>query len=303
MRPLILKAIAAFSTLLACCHAGETNSPPRFVFPRWAPTVRAGALHQFEAGMDGGGDVAVDRYYAEAGMARMWRFDRLVSASVGYGQDDYRFSGLAANPWGNIENYRAGFFARWAMDNRWTLFGAPAVRFYGERGVALEDGLTGAFFGGASYEVSETLTLGPGLGVVGQLEDSPRYFPVVVVDWRITDRLSLETGGGLAATAGPGLTLAYKCTRNWRLSLAGRYDSRRFRLDDANSVSNGVGEEQNVPIIVDATYVFYPGGQIGVFFGQNFGGSVKLDDSSGNTVRKTDYDSASMVGFSASFRY
>ena len=63
--------------------------------------------------MDKGGQFSVNRYFLEGGIARLWRFDRMVSFSVGYGQDDYRFSDLAAtSPWNNIDNFRAGLFAR-----------------------------------------------------------------------------------------------------------------------------------------------------------------------------------------------
>jgi hypothetical protein len=67
-----------------------------------------------------------------------------------------------------------------------------------ERGVNLRDGISPAIIDGASYPFSDRLTLGPGVGIVGQPEDDTSYFPVVLIKWKMTDRLSLETGDGWA---------------------------------------------------------------------------------------------------------
>lgn len=294
--------------ILVCCFSGfvlaETNSAFRMDFPRWGPSVRGGSVYNFETDLDRGGSFSVNRYFIEAGMARLWGFERMVAVSAGFGQDDYNFGGLAAEPWNNIDNYRLGLFARWAVGNDWVLFAGPSVRSYGETGTDLDDALTGSMFAGASYSFGDRLTLGPGVVVSGQIEESTRFFPVLLVNWNVTERLSVETGGGLAATAGPGLALVYKLPGKWKAGVAARYEKKRFRLAPDNEISpNGVGEDRNVPVVFSLAYFLYPSGFVGVVFGYNFEGNLSISDGYGRNMYSSDYDPSLDLGFVASFRF
>ncbi len=288
--------------LLAMWVQAETNRTFSMDFPRWAPSMRGGSVYNFETDMDQGGAFSVNRYFIEGGITRMWSFDRMLSFSAGFGQDDYRFSDTAGRPWGNIDNFRASVFGRWGLNEKWALFAAPSVRSYGEAGTDLDDALTLAFFGGASYKFSDRLTLGPGLGVFERIEDDVRYYPIIIVNWAITDRLSLETGGGLAATAGPGLSLVYKVSKKWTTAVTTRYESKRFRLNEDGLAPNGVGEDESIPIVAQLTYFFYPQGLISGVIGYSFGGSLSADDQNGNFLYETKYDPSPSIGIVASFR-
>lgn len=281
----------------------ETNVSERFSFPRWGPSIRAGSVYTAETDMEGGGSFAVNRYFLEAGIARMWSFDRMVAVSAGFGQDDYQFSDLGTQPWNNIDTYRLGLFGRWRMNDRWVLFAGPSVRTYGETGVDLDDAMTGSFFGGASYEFGERLTLGPGVVVAGQLEERTQYFPVLLVNWNITEHLSLETGGGFAATAGPGLSLIYSFSDHWKAGLSGRYEKKRFRLNGEGVAENGIGEDRNVPMMANLTYFLYPGGFVSGMLGYDFSGKLSAEDSNGNLLYEKSYDSAVSAGFIVSLRF
>lgn len=290
--------------LLSFTALGETNKTFKLSFPRWGPSVRGGSVYNFDTAMDQGGSFSVNRYFIEAGLARMWALDRMLAFSAGFGQDDYRFSGTSAEPWNNIDNYRASLFARWGFNEKWVAFAGPSVRSYGETGVDLDDAMTLALFGGVSYKFGDRLTLGPGIGVFEQIEEGVRYIPIILVNWNITENLSLETGGGLAATAGPGLSLVYKLSDNWKAGLTGRYEKKRFRLNANNNVSpNGVGEDQNIPIIANLSYFFYPAGYISGIIGYNFAGNLAIEDANGLNLYETDYDPSPQIGLVASFRF
>jgi hypothetical protein len=292
--------LAVFAT--GICRS-ETNVPVRIGFPRWGPSVRAASIYNFDTDIDGGGSFSVNRYYLEAGIARMWRFDRMLSLSVGYGQDDYRFRGVAAEPWNNIDNYRIGLFGRWAMGDGWKVIAGPSIRSYGESGIDLDDGLTAAFFSGVSYKFSDRLTLGPGFGVVEQLEDNTSVFPILLVNWAITERLSMETGGGLAATAGPGLSLIYELADKWKMGLTGRYERKRFRLDSTGLAKNGVGEDRNIPVILTMNYYIYSGAYIGSVLGINIDGKLRAYSESGQNIYNNSYKSSVNAGLVAAFRF
>jgi hypothetical protein len=91
----------------------------------------------------------------------------------------------------------------------------PHVRFTGEKEADFDNALTGGGFAGFFYRYGDRLTIGPGIGVLTQLEDSPRVIPILIINWKITDTLSLNTGRGIGATLGPGLTFDWRPSRVW----------------------------------------------------------------------------------------
>jgi hypothetical protein len=297
------RKIFFFYTMLALVASGETNRTFEISFPRWATSFRGGSVYSFEAGMDGGGDFSVNRYAGDFSLGRMWDFDTFTSVTFGLGQDDYHFAGLDEEPWNNINNYRLGLFLRSGIGDHWTVFASPTLRNYAQAGVGVaSDEITGALFGGASYRFSESLSIGPGLGIVGQLEDRTSYFPALLVKWKVTDSLTVETGSGLAATAGPGLAAVYALDKHWKIGLSGRYEKKRFRLDGQGIAPNGVGEDRNVPIYASVGYFLYPQGFVSLIVGYNIGGEMGLYDANGVKVDEIGYDSAPSCGLVASFR-
>ncbi len=288
---------------VAVAGLAQTNEAPEFTFPSWSPLVRGGSVYYSPADVNGGGSFSVNRYFIEGGLARMWSTNRFISVSGGFGQDDYRFEGVAVEPWNNVDNYRAGLFAQWALDEKWTVFIAPSIRSYGEPGVDMDDALTASGFGGFTYKFSDSLSVGPGIAVLEQIRDDTLYLPILLIDWAITDRLSLNTGGGLAATAGPGLSLNYEITKKWQLGVTGRYERKRFLLNSDGYAPDGVGEDESVPLILGVNYVFYPGGFVGAIFGYNFYGKIEVENAGGHEIRSEEYDAAPLFGFISAFRF
>jgi hypothetical protein len=153
--------------------------------------------------------------------------------SVGGGTDRYDFSdgfGLADEPRGRIDQLRFSVPITWAFDEQWTLFAVATLRYCGESGASSGDSATGGALAGVSYRVNDSLTIGPGVGVLSRLEDSVNVFSILTDDWKIADRLRLETGRGLVATQGPALEIKHRLSQTWNFGLGGRYESLRFRL-------------------------------------------------------------------------
>ncbi|VGO15925.1 hypothetical protein PDESU_04514 [Pontiella desulfatans] len=279
-----------------------TNGPPAITFPRWAPSVRAGSVYHFDADIEGDGPFSVNRYYIEAGLSRMWDFSRMLSFSVGYGQEDYNFNDLAEEPWNNIDSYSVGLFARWALNEEWMLFAAPSVRSYVETGADVADGLGASFFGGVGYRFGESLFLGPAFGVFGRIEDDPLVIPILLVNWDITERLNFSTGGGFAATAGPGLGFTYELSKHWKLGLLGRYESFRFRLSPGNSQPDGLGEDKSFSLVGSVMYEFFPGTYVSGIFGSKMGGEMSVSDADDHEIASFDYGSGLVGGLVLGFR-
>jgi hypothetical protein len=156
---------------------------------------------------------------------------------------------------------------------------------------------------GFAYRFGKRLTLGPGIGAVTQIEDDASIFPVLIVNWKITDRLSLETGRGLGATLGPGLTLNWQASAKWDIFLGGRYERLRFRLDDKGVAPGGVGDDRSFPLVGGATYRFGRRGDISLLSGFKLGGELRLEDEKGNRIADETYDPALFLGLTFRVRF
>lgn len=273
----------------------------------WSGFTQGGYLHQFETQGDSGGSFSVSRFFVQAGASYAPDLRSSVSLALGYGFDDFRFAGSgglpALRPWGTVHNARLSAPVRWGFDARWTLFVIPTIRMTAEGGADVEDALQGGGLVGVSYRFGDRLTLGPGIGVITEIEDTPTVFPVLLVRWKITERLLLATGRGVGATLGPGLVLSYTASRKWTFFLGGRYEKLRFRLDRDGPTPRGVGEDRSFPLFTGVTYSFFPMGRVSLVGGVELGEEHRLEDAAGKLMVKDFYDPAGFVGLNFNVRF
>lgn len=282
----------------------------------WEIALLGGYTHQFRADLDDGGDYSVSRFVAGIGFGLKLN-DRLdLNLGFGYEFNGYDFEGdtvfgFAADddiPWRSINLFNVGASLNYRLDDHWRVFGGPIVRFAGESDADAGDSITGGGFAGAAYRFSDKLTLGGGFGVITQIEDDTTYFPVLIVNWQITDNLRLANAGASAGITvsgrASGFELVWSFLENAELALGADYALRRFRLDDGNAVApEGVGEESNFPIWLRASYKFNPTFSVDAYLGVALGGEIKLDDRNGDRIAKQDVDPAPTVGVSLRLRF
>jgi len=275
----------------------------------WSTVVRGGAIYQFDTDLDEGGHYSSARYNVEVAQNYAWSRQDTATLSLSYSFDGYDFSGGAPigiafdNLWENIHTFAISAPLRKGIGDNWTAFLIPSLRSTGESGAEFSETITGGGFAGASYRVNDRLTIGPGIGAFSQLEESASIFPVLIVNWKITDKLSLETGRGLAATLGPGLTLNYKATGKLRLGVGGRYEKLRFRLDKDGDVASGVGEDSSFPIFANCSYSVNRKSSISLVAGLETGGELLVENSKGYSIIEESSDSGLFTGitFNAKF--
>jgi hypothetical protein len=274
----------------------------------WSTVVRGGAVYQFDTDLDEGGRYTSGRYNVEIGQSYGWSRRDTATLSIHYTLDSYDFSGDNAGgitfnfPWEKIHTFSISTPLRKGIGDNWTAFLIPSIRSTGESGAEFSETITGGGFTGVSYKFSDNLTIGPGLGVFSQLEESATIFPVLIIKWNITEKLSLETGRGLAATLGPGLTLSYNATPKLRLGVGGRYEKLRFRLDKNGDVESGVGEDSSFPVFITCSYSVNRKSSISFVAGLETGGELKVEDSKGNTINEEDSDSGVFTGLTFNMR-
>lgn len=275
----------------------------------WSSFARGGALYQFDTDLDKGGSYCSTRYNIQAGQIYSWDSRTRMSLALSYSYDDYNFSAdQTASPagqslWNNINSLGLSTPISKGITNNWSAFFIPSLRSSGETGAGFNDTITGGAFAGATYKFGKKLTLGPGLGIVSQLEESASIFPVLIINWKITDTLSLETGRGQAATLGPGLTLNYKPTQSLRFTLGGRYEKLRFRLDKNGDIPGGIGEESSFPLFGGCTYNLNPKTKVSLITGLELGGELKVENSQGDQIREESVDPGVFGGLSFNMRF
>ena len=179
------------STILFPAHllAGPEAAVPQEVptptnegsLPNWVPSFQIGYLHQFDTDMDNSGSFSVNRANVRAGVSRVFDRNRITGLSFGYGYDGYDFSDTAADPWSDIHSLSLALPVRWALADSWDLFLIPTIRSSGESGSSFTDSLSGGGLAGVSYRFGDRLTLGPGFGVLSQIEDDVSVFPILLM--------------------------------------------------------------------------------------------------------------------------
>lgn len=271
-------------------------------------SIAGGGFYQSDTDLkDSPGSFSVSRGFLELGARRSWGPRRSVGISLGAGITDYSFdnaTGLSSgDPWSTIEDYSVSVPIRFPVSQRANAILVPNVRWEAEQDADLGDGDSYGGFAGVAWRVNEGLTIGPGLGVFSRLEGGADFFPILIIDWSITDRLSLSTGGGLGASRGPGLTLTYQATKDWSLGIAARYEDNEFRLDDKGVAPDGIGRDRVTPVIATVGWEPNPAMSFSVFAGVELGGKLSLMDEDGNTIQSSDYDPAPIFGGAFRFRF
>jgi outer membrane scaffolding protein for murein synthesis (MipA/OmpV family) len=294
-------------TLIALLYAMPATAQQPKNGP-WYFTIDGAGAHQSEADLkDSTGGFTEDRWFVSARVDYVWDRRTSLGISVGGGQSNYDFNDETGfgggEPWNKVDDMRVSLSGRFGFGETGSVFIVPTLRFNGEKDASSSDSSTWGLFAAATWKLSDTLTIGPGIGIFSRLEDSTKFFPILAIDWDISDRWNLSTGRGLASSQGPGLTLSYELNDDWSFGLTGRYESVEFRLDDEGPQAGGVGRDQSMPLVFSARVTPTRNFNVSVFTGLEFGGKLKLKNAAGDVVEESDYDPAVLFGAAFEYRF
>jgi hypothetical protein len=300
IRPLGLSLLCAALFAAAGAHA---QPPGRGL----GLQLEAGTAFGANAGLDSGGDVGVDAWSVRMSGRRAVSDNLRLGLAAGFGEQRYRFSGdgdfTGLRPWGDVQDVRVSGSLFWEPTDRWSVFAIPTLRWDAEAGASLSDGQIAGLITAASYKVNDRLSIGPGVGVFSELEDDTDFFPVLAVDWQITDRLKLRTGRGFGASRGPGVAFDWAATADWSVSLGGRYEKDRFRLDDHGVAPGGIGQATSTPIYIAVTRKLGRIGRLRGVVGVELNGSMRLEDAQGDLLNRSDVEDAPFAGATFDVRF
>ena len=223
------------------------------------------------------------------------------------GISDYSFGDGAElggdQPWDRIREYGFGATMFFAPADRIQAMVIPNVRWQSETGASLDDGRTESVIAGASYKFSDDFSIGPGIGWSSQLGGGSSVFPILLLDWNITESLNITTRPDLAVGSGPGLTVSQDLGRGFELGVTARYENTRFRLADTTSTEDGIGQNSGFPVIASISFQPYPALRVQGFLGVKLGGELRLRDRRGETIEMRDHQSAPLVGIAVRARF
>ncbi|MCH2139424.1 MAG: hypothetical protein MK100_00140 [Phycisphaerales bacterium] len=249
-----------------------------------------------------GGQYALNRGHAVARvkLALSDELDLLIGGR--YQRDDFTFSGMVA-PWSTINTTSFAAGLQWQADQQLQIFGGGEARWATESGGSTGDGFEVGGAIGAAYAFSRSLVLGGGLGVRSQLEDSALFYPIVVVEWQITDRLALSTQLTTGWANRTGAELVYEVEDGIDVGLAAVFDYQRFRLNSDAPGAGGVGTTEALPVTLFISFELDKRASVTGFVGATVYGRLKRIDANGTDQWTSDQDPAPVLGIQGTIRF
>lgn len=261
---------------------------------------------QLSTNLDQGGNFSW--YDAGARVNVLRQFNTAFSAGINFGyshqgwswSNPKAFGGQA--PWEGINNTQIGLNLGYNPTADWRLGVMPIVQWRAEDGVGTANS---AVFGGvfsAAHTFSPDLTLGLGAGVFREF-DQTKTFPYLVINWKITPKLTLANPLPAGPAGGAGLELSYAFNQDWKFGVGGAYRQDRFRLNDSGLFAGGVGQNTYIPIFARASYSFTPQTSLDFYLAAMAGGQVKVTSADGNQTLSDNYSTGVGLGLNLSHRF
>lgn len=266
-------------------------------------SFNAGGTYAFQADVDNDsgteGQVSVARVPVNAGVAYAlddtWRLTFDIESEFSW--YDFDGAGLGAGNPGSLETYSVllspGASVR--LNDRWAVR-VGALFYVGAEFGASDESFTYGGLAGVRYQVSDTLAVTGGLIVITRLEDDPSIYPLIGLEWQITDKVRLTArhlGGELAIDVCPEATI----------TLGGAYEPREYRLDELGGRRGDVMRDNRVPIALGVAYhpckTFEAYVRGGAVVWQEF----TVDDEDGDRVSDVNTDPAPFISAGVTVRF
>ena len=263
-------------------------------------------IYRMDSDLESGGEARYGGLLMSLG--RSWSLDARSTLGFGlnFNQFDWRFDnpmgfgGVA--PWDQVNHLGLSVPFTYRTGGGWTLGVSPTVEYAGETGAELSDALEYGALLSMVKPIRDDLTLGFGFGVYDRIEETS-LFPVLIVNWRINERLRLSNPASAGPTGPAGLELSYALGSGWELGIAGAYRSNRFRLDQDGPFPSGVGEYRRVPVLARIGRRFSDALSLNLYAGVSLNSELRVENANGRGLYKEDLDPAATFGVSLAGRF
>lgn len=272
---------------------------------RRGPLLAGGYLHSFQTDIDGGGAFSSETGFATGRLGFPVGKGFLLGGQMAWQGDWYSFAGQngvappdEARPWGDVHSI-AGSMSLGRRAGKWWWNAAFTARFSFETGASIGDSFNPGGIVGGQYTFSPGLRLGLGVLVNSRLEDDVLIVPIPFVYWEITEQFVLSNSiAPDAYPRGPGLEVAWRPHEEWAVALGGRWEFRRFRLNDDGFLPRhgGVGEDEGIPLWLRVTWRLGDHLRADVLGGYSVSNRLRLADADGAVLRSAGTDPIPYVG-------
>ena len=222
-------------------------------------------------------------------------------------RDDWDFSGTTGlggdNPWDLVTTIDLALQWTHQLYENTKIFGGPIMKWSSDSGADQSESDVFGGMVGLTHVYSDTLVLGGGIGIIESLDDDARLFPIIVLDWKLSENLKLKSDLSTRYGSRTGVELVWTPRDDWSLGAGLSYDYSRFRLDNVGIAPRGVGEATSLPLTLRASYHPSQNVDITIFGGFVLSGELSIYDSTGLTLETESYDSAGMIGLLARIRF
>jgi hypothetical protein len=184
----------------------------------------------------------------------------------------------------------------------WFLGVIPSADWIHENGADEGESITWGGIASATRFFADGNRIGIGVGVFQRLEKTS-VFPLLLIDWKLSDRWRLVNPLPAGPTGPAGLELDYRFDGGWSVGLGGAWRTTRFRLSESGPVANGIGEERGFPVFLRATRSFGERMSLNLYAGVVTAGQLRVEDASGTRLREVDVDPAPLLALTFSARF
>lgn len=299
------RTTGAISLSMLCSLFAVANSQP-LTPGNTVTSFSLTGINQFSTGLDQGGHFNWYETDARLRMTRQLSSDWAAGFSIGYGYDRWFWNGAKAfggqAPWGSISTPSIGLSFQYSPQPGLTFAFNPSIEWAGEDGVGTAgSSIYGAVISAAN-RFNKDLTLGVGVGVFRELGET-KAFPYLVVNWKITDKLTLRNPLPAGPAGGAGLELAYAIDKQWSVGVGGGYRKYRFRLNDSGPYAGGVGQNRMIPVFARVSYAFTPSTTLDFYASAVTGGNVQAESADGSRSKSVGYNTGLGLALNLSHRF
>jgi len=271
---------------------------------QFSATLDFHLVHQFNTPIDGGGKVGVSRTGFEYRLNSAVTDDDDLQFRFQYQYDDWNFRGAGLgeeDPWDvvNTVDFSFQWMHRYSQTTKWFAGGLLRSSFEDE----LSDGVVAGGNIGAVHSFNSEFTFGLGVGVIEQELEDYRVFPLLILEWEISDALRLTSDLSTRFGSRTGVELVWTPRNDWTLGTSLSYEYSRFRLDGSGIAPNGAGEATAFPLTFRATRRISPTFDFTIYGGIVFSGHLEVTNSASQTIRNTDYDPAGTIGILGQIKF
>ena len=306
-QPLRLVSVAlslcvAFASTLALAEPADTTSSQE------APglSLAVTPVYQFDSSLNSGGSVSVFHLLFDVNGNKALSKELGVGFHFAYDYADYHFSGPTRfgwpNPWDKVHRLEFGGSVSYDLTPEWSLFIAPSLLFSRADDAGWGNALVYGGVVSITKDLSKDLTLGLGVGAYSEIEQVT-VFPMIVIDWRITDRLRLANPFRPGPTGPAGLELAYQIGDGWDVGTGAAYRTNRFRLNRTGLFGDSIGESNAIPAWARLSRKMGNTFNLDLYAGAMLGGQMSIDNRNGSRLTSASVDPAPFLALAVSAKF